>query len=474
MRELSGLLGERAAERGGAEALVEAATGLRLTWGQVLAEARRREEALRRAGIEPRQRVGLLVPRSASYLVWVHALWRVGAVVVPLDPTSPEAELQGLARHADLAWLVADLEAAPQAEALDAGLLDARDGAARRPARALPEPSPPEDALILYTSGSTGTPKGVCHTRGSLAASAHALARRYWSERPPRILGVLPLDHSHGLFVHGLSLLASGGTLVLAPPLDLFSAAATWDLARQERVDFFSAVPPLFRLLLYAAEGPAPEGMQVYSASAPLPDDLVEAFRERFGLTLANNFGMTETAGWCLLSGPEAPAGSIGRPHAVRLRVTRKGEMVLSGDQVFRAYWRQGGGPRGSWFRTGDAVEVDEAGWVYYRGRLKRLLQCGGMSVQPEDLEAAFRSLPGVADCAVVGVEDPVYGEQPRAFVVLKEGAELTPADLDREARRLLASYRCPRWIEVVDRIPTTPRGKPDLRALAARPLSRL
>lgn len=476
---LVSLLEERSREAPDRVAVVDLCEGGELTWSAWLSEADRRARVLADAGVRSGDRVALLVDRSARYLAWLTACWRLGCTVAPLETTSPPAEVHGLATHADCAATIldprlADARAAAE-EVPGTALVDGREGTVLRRAAGRREPSPEGDALLLYTSGSTGVPKAVRQTHSAIRSSCEGLTERYGLGRHTRIFGVLSLTHSHGIFMHGLSPLVHAGTLVLSPQLTPWNARTLWSTLAEHRADFFSAVPSLWSLIHQMAEGEPPRPMQFFSGSAPLSEDLRAALTARYGIGISNNFGMSETVCWSLYSGPDSPEGSIGRPTRCRVRVDGEvGELLVCGAQVTPGYFRNPEANATSFtedgfLRTGDLVRMHPDGWVILVGRSKRVIHRAGLPVHPEEIEMVLASLPEVQEAVVVGVDDATYGEVPRAFVVLRPGAAIEVSALHRHLRSRLAPHRCPRTIDLVESLPKTRSGKPDLRALAAR-----
>jgi len=436
-------------------AVREVASGRALTWGDLDREASSSAALLRRAGVRPRDRVAVSLPRCAAYLTWLLGIWRADAVAVPLDAGAHPAENAAFLRHAECSAVVGD------ADYEDVGLLAA--DAVRRPVARRGEPSPEHDALLLYTSGSTGVPRAVRHTHASIGASARALRARYHLGQGTRVMNTLPLSGSHGLFVQTLSLLAHGGTVLLAPLLGPFEAHGFWDRAAAAGTTFMSTVPAVLKLLLRMAEGGPPPGMRLFTASAPLDESLREEARARWGVRVINCFGMSEAAGWFLYGGLKEPPGCVGKPTRCRVRFLDDGEMLVRGAQVTPGYWR---GESFEWLPTGDLARTDVDGRVILVGRKKRVIQRAGRSVYPEDIERALAALPHVREAAVVGVLHDVYGEVPRAFVV--PAGETSEGALLGELRQVLSTAMLPQWIDLVPDLPRLRGGKTDLVRLAA------
>jgi acyl-CoA synthetase (AMP-forming)/AMP-acid ligase II len=463
---LDTLLGARSPER---IAVIDVERGRELRWGEWQAAAAAIAEGLRAAGLGRGDRVLILAARSPALLVGLTACWQVGAVAVPLDPASPPPELAGYASHSlARAALLDPGQEGPEGLAL----VDLAGKVLRPAARPAELLSADDDALILYTSGSTGPPKGARLTHSGITASLRVLCRAYGFDGDTRLLGTLPLFTSHGLFVHGLSGLVHGGALVLAPQVGAFTARGLFGQVGEFRPTFFSTVPAVIPLLVNLSATDPPPGMKMACASAPLSAAVREASEARFGRPLLNSFGMSEACGWFAYGQAGQPPGSAGRPVGCELRILEGGELAIRGPQVTVGYWRSEVDPfEDGWFRSGDLGRIDEDGWLYCVGRAKRVIHRAGRSIHPEDVEAALGALEGVQEAVVVGVPHEVLGEAPRAFVVARPGSAVTRESLFAGLRERIAAFRLPLWIEMVDRLPRTRNGKPDLRALAELPL---
>ncbi len=452
------------------------------------------------------ERVCYLIPPGFDHVAVQWGIWRAGGLAVPLATSHPPAEL---------AWILDDAEptavvAAPALRDHVAGA--ARDGdlpllssgdllsAPRAEEGELPAPTPDRAALMLHTSGTTGRPKGVVHTHATLRAQVAVLVEAWRWSRDDHVLLTLPLHHVHGI-VNVLSCaLWSGGCCQMLPA---FHAPEVWERLARGDVTLYMAVPTLYRRLIEAWEAAEPrtrarwsEGARALrltvSGSAALPVPTLERWQEITGQRLLERYGMTEIG--MALSNPldgERRAGHVGVPlPGVEVRLAAEGggaatgkgsagpgEIEVRGPAVFREYWRRPAETRAAftpdgWFRTGDLAVVEDGAWRIL-GRISQdILKSGGEKVSALEVEDVLRTHEDVADCAVVGLPDPEWGERVCAAVVARSGRTLDPNALRAWAAARLAPAKVPKDVVVVPSLPRNTLGKvtkPAVRALLAR-----
>ena len=433
-------------------------------------------------------------------LAWVAVqwgIWRAGCIAVPLPLGSPAAELEYLIRDAQATVLIADAPGtellAPVAAAVGLRLLRCEEllGNEAEHKRPLPELDNSQPAMVLYTSGTTSRPKGVVTTHANIAAQITTLVRAWqWSEAD-RILLCLPLHHVHGI-INVLSCALWSGAICEVLPR--FEAEVVWERIASGHLTLFMAVPTIYAKLIAAWEAAAPERRAVLSegcrkmrlmvsGSAALPVSTLKRWQEISGHTLLERYGMTEI-GMALsnpLNGPRV-AGSVGTPlPGVEVRLVDEaatpvesgapGEIEVRGPSVFQEYWRKpeatGEAFRGGWFRTGDLAVVED-GRYRILGRMSTdILKTGGHKVSALEIEETLREHPAIAECAVVGIPDPEWGERIAAAVVLHEGAELEVEGLRSWAKQRLATYKIPTRLQVVNALPRNAMGKVTKPAVA-------
>ena len=463
-----------------------------------LEEAAQRAASVLLAGRDDLEeaRVAFMVTPGCAYAATQRGIWRGGGVAVPLALSHPESELAYVVEDSGATIAVADpahaRTLAPVASAAgirfvttdqmsgaSIGDLPQHLGATRR-------------AMIIYTSGTTGRPKGVVSTHATIGAQISALVEAWEWVPSDRLLLTLPMHHVHGI-INGLgSALAVRATCEIRP----FQPEVVWDRLSSGEITVFTAVPTMYHRLIASWEAATAgerrrrsEGARrlrlMMSGSAALPVHMLERWREITGHTLLERYGMTEI-GMALsnpLHGDRRP-GFVGNPlPGVEVQVVDEvalpvvngtpGELEVRGPSVFREYWRRTEETertfRDGWFRTGD-VAVHENGAYRLLGRTSvDIIKTGGYKVSALEIEEVLRAHPAIAECAVVGIADPEWGERVALAVELKPGASVSLEDLQTWAKPQLAPYKVPRALRSVETLPRNAMGKvlkPDVAAL--------
>jgi malonyl-CoA/methylmalonyl-CoA synthetase len=448
--------------------------------------------------------VVLLCTPGADFVSGLLAVWRVGAMAVPLHPGYPVPELAALAADAEARVVLASPEHRPTAEAVAAEVgahlvvLDApspddvstdRDRDGGHPIEPLADTSP---ALMVFTSGTTGRPKGVVHTHASLRAQIVAMVEAWDWSPDDRILQVLPLHHVHGIVNVTLCPLWVGAVGEAAGGLD---PVATWERLASGEITVFMAVPTIYARLV-AAWDAADEGTRtrwsegaaglrlMVSGSAALPVTVLDRWRDLTSHVLLERYGMTEV-GMALGNTLERRVpGHVGVPfRGVEVRLVddaghdvpdgSPGEMLLRGPQVFAEYWRR---PEATsecfvdgWFRTGDVAELTPGGYRLLGRSSVDILKSGGEKVSALEIEAEYRTHPSIADCAVVGLPDPEWGDRVAMAVVAADGTTPAADELRAWGKERLAPAKVPVAYLIVDDLPRNAMGKvvkPEVRDL--------
>ena len=431
-------------------------------------------------------RVATMVPPGFEYVAVQWGIWLAGGIAVPLALTHPDAELSYVLDDAEVTAIVAAsdyfermsrLAARRRTRVLEAGVL-------LKTARAGPVESPPgEDALLLYTSGTTGRPKGVVWRHSAIQAQAEIMSTAWEWQADDRALLVLPLHHVHGLINVTTTALWNGAIVEMHSGFD---TAEVWGRLGSGAPTVFMAVPTIYRRLLdlWDSFGAAQQdalratlgGMRLMvSGSAALPVGTLEAWRAVSGHVLLERYGMTEI-GMALSNsyrGERIP-GAVGRPlPTVEARVVDDtdtevhegvaGLLQVRGPSVFRRYWQRPEETAASfadgWFRTGDSVVVSEGIYRILGRESVDIIKTGGEKVSALEIEDVLRGYPGLADCAVVGLPDPDWGERVGAAVIMA-GPPPTLQELLEFCRDRLAPEKLPRTLRVVDKLPRNALGK--------------
>lgn len=433
------------------------------------------------------RRVAFLVPPGFEYAAVQWGIWRAGGIAVPLCVSHPRPELEYVVLDAEADTLVASstfverLE--PTAREHYRRFLATRE-ALESAASPLPRVDEGRRALILYTSGTTSKPKGVVTTHANIAAQVASLLEAWGWSSDDYLLHTLPLHHIHGI-INGLTCAFWAGARCRILPR--FDAQAVWERLIEDDLTLFMAVPTIYTRLIAAWEATPPERRQAMTAacsklrlmisgSAALPVPILEKWRAISGHTLLERYGMTEIG--MGLSNPlhgERRPGHVGTPlPGVEVRLVDEqgrevargtpGEIEVRGPGVFREYWRRPEATREAfrdvWFRTGD-VAVIESGSYRILGRSRvDIIKTGGEKVSALEIEEVLLTHPQIAECAVIGMPDPEWGERVAAGVVTRDGAELTLEALRSWARERLAVYKVPTRLLVTESLPRNAMGK--------------
>ena len=433
------------------------------------------------------ERVAFLVTPGFPWVAMQWGIWRAGGVAVPLPLNSPRSELEYLIDNTEASTCVFDSLASPLLSPIAAarGIRAlSYDQLSVHQAGELPDIAAERRAMILYTSGTTSRPKGVVTTHANLAAQVMSLVEAWEWSASDRIVSCLPLHHVHGIVNVVSCALWAGATCQMLPGFD---ANAVWDAIAGSGVTLFMAVPTVYAKLIYAWEAAAPERRArlsqacaklrlMVSGSAALPVSTLQRWKEISGHTLLERYGMTEIG--MALSNPlrgERVPGSVGTSlPSVEVQLVGEngrpvvpgtaGEIEVRGPSVFTEYWGKPDATRDAfrdgWFRTGDTAVV-ENGVYRILGRTNiEILKTGGHKVSTLEIEEALREHPAVAECAVVGLPDPEWGERVAAAIVLNAGNALDLPSLRTWARELLAAYKLPSRLLLVNALPRSAMGK--------------
>ena len=470
--------------------------GRELTNVEAERAARCLANTLRRLGVGPGDRVMVMLPNCPEVTQSYGGILKAGAVIVPVIFLLGPAEVAHILVHSeakvvitstDMLWKVEDqIGAIPTLRHVL--LVDGegdRDGRTRSLAAETAEESDRFEmvdrgdgdiAVILYTSGTTGAPKGVALSHANLAANARAAAELYELDRREWAVAVLPLSHSYGL-----TLMNAGNILgTRAVLLRWFNPEAVLEAIQRFRATSMSGVPTMFVYLMNYPDADRfdTSSMRVWgSGAAPLPVELVAPFERKFGGKLMEGYGLTEAAPVVSahrLSGVRK-LGSVGQPIpgvSVTIRddadgvlpADEVGEVCVKGPNVMLGYYRDPDETtrtvRDGWLHTGDMGRLDGDGFLYIVERKKDLIIRGGFNIYPREVEEVLYAFPKTAEAAVIGMPDPLMGEDVLAFVVLRDGETATAPEIMAFCQTRLSRYKCPKQVRFVAALPKSPIGK--------------
>lgn len=471
----------------------------RLTYAQVNGAANQVANLLVELGVKPGDKVALACPNLPHFTMVYFGILKAGATVVPLNVLlKPREVAYHLADSGAVALLAfegtAELPIGDTArEAVDGTDIDLVTFAAgpapwsqHSPMFETVQRVGDDTAVILYTSGTTGQPKGAELTHDNMRHTAFAASSMYGAsaDSPDTYLCVLPLFHAFGQQVIQNAAFAFGGTVVMLPRFEPESAI---ELMVREKVTFFAGVPTMYWGLLGAltSEHPVAEiaaNLRVAaSGGAALPGEVHKNFRDRFGVTILEGYGLSETSAIASFSvfGEEPRVGTVGKPIVgVEMKLINDdwsdvapgdqgaiGEIAIKGPNILKSYH---GRPeataeaiRDGWFRSGDLATRSDDGYYSVVDRSKDMIIRGGYNVYPRELEEVLMTHPAISLVAVIGVPHESHGEEIKAVVVRAEDHDdVTEETLVAWGKDQFAAYKYPRLVEFRDELPMTSTGK--------------
>jgi len=479
-----------------------------VTFGQMETRSEALAASLSGLGIEPGDRVAVVLPSWPEFVISMFAVAKLGAVMVPLNPRLTADDLRYTLRHSEAtvaitAETVGDLDflqlfedllvQLPELQYLitvgeedlwyDDRVFQFEDLLSAGGGRDYPANSPPvaDDVFaIVYTAGTTGKPKGVELTHANLLQIAGSTADALGLDRDDCVVGIMALFHVFGLGPGILGSLLSGATLVLQ---DEFGPAGALDLVERHRATVHYGVPTLFVAeLREQAKAPRDLGSlrRGLVAGAPVSDEFVREAQEKICPELLIAYSLTETSSTVCVTSPDDPEGkrifTVGRPlennvvkilgpDGAELPVESVGEIAVRGPGVMRGYYRQPGETSNSfdpdgYFLTGDLGMEDEEGFIHLVGRKKEVIIRSGSNVYPREVEDRLQSHPAIREAMVAGVPDELLGEAICACVLPEEGAIVTGQELQDWCSVTLADYKVPDVVQFMDEFPLTGTGR--------------
>ena len=433
---------------------------LTLTYAQFAAQVERVAHAWLRQGLQPGDRIALHMRNGIELATCYYACFAGGFVAVPVNTRLTPEEIAYVLEHSGArAYLAqADLRIPTSIPSWEF------DSSARAAGDALPVPQPDDPALLLYTSGTTARPKGVSHSQRTLAGNASYMDA--WGLKPDdHTLLFTAMVHASGAILLLMSSLWMGATVTIVPVFDAGAVLDTWE---RTGATFYMSLPTLVRALLMeqkARPRRITTGRLAICGGDAVPIPLQQEYAAIFGHPMVEGFGMTEGLPTLANHPDNNRPGSMGRPVGdVEVRVV-EGEMWMRGSGIATGYW---GHPpfEDGWLKTGDLVEIDADGFVWFRGRKKEIIVRGGSNISPQEVEETLYQHPAVAEAGVIGEPDTYWGEVVLAFVAVRQGHTVSPEELITFSRRHLAEYKCPEQVLFLPVLPKGATGKVQRRAL--------
>ncbi len=466
-----------------------------VTYEELLYRSEGLAAALIRSGVKKGDRIGVLLPKSPEIFISFLGIAMAGGVYVPLDPTPPRNNLRyvldltspaALIVHSELYPALSGIVVPcdkiivagekPSLQCIDWDDATSRNAALPRKGVEFPQLLDSDVFYLNFTSGTTGTPKGAVTTHSNVYWNTVSAVETLGLVHDDVHLCMFPVFvHPHELFARSLYL---GGTAVLVDsiyPKTVAKAVSEFKTTAMMAVaaiyDAFTRQHETSPLDLGALR--VPESGGSFAGAA-----LVQKFEDQFGIPIYPVWGSTETAGIALAT----PSGkgtyrpdSMGKPcRYYEVQIVDEygaptppgvtGEMMVKGPAVCSSYYRNPAESKlhmlDGWFATGDLAMQDTEGFFYFIDRKTRMMKVAGMKVFPSEIEKAILKHPKISEVAVSKIEDRVHGEMPRAYIVLKDGETIDKNEIRKHCEDMIAGYKIPRSIKVVDSLPRTPGGK--------------
>jgi len=453
------------------------------------------DRAARKLGIKRGDRVVLQMPNCPEVLQGFHAVWKIGAVVVPINYLVGEEETTYIYEDSGAKVVISSQAFLPKIRAGQSRvptletviLIDKEVPAGNLSYWPLVEKSSEqldaveteddELAALIYTAGTTGRPKGVIHTHYSLYSNARMQYETIPLPDGMTGVSVLPLCHSYGIATMNSGLFRRGGKIVL---LNSFNVETILASIEKCHANAMAGVPTMYVfMLLYPEPRKYDLSSMKYwvSGSAPLALETWNRFKEVFGFEIIEGWGLTEAGANNSVNPLEGlkKVGSIGLPmKGTEMRILddagnvlppgKEGEIVIRGPMLMKGYWNKPEETaeilRDGWLHTGDVGYVDEDGYFWITDRKKDLIIKAGENTSPRVIEEILFKHPKVSEAAVIGIKDDVYGENIKAFVVLRPGQTATAEEIIEYCQTKLTSFLVPKEVGFMKALPKSLVGK--------------
>jgi long-chain acyl-CoA synthetase len=439
-------------------------------------------------GLEPGDRVGVMLPNVPEFAIAYYGVLRAGGVVVPMNVLLKQREvafyLGDAAAGLIFAWHAMADEAIAGAGQVGAECLVVEPSefaellADADPTGEIADRVADDTAVILYTSGTTGKPKGAELTHANLSVNAD-VSRLLFSLAPEDVvLGALPLFHAFGQTCGLNTAVAAGASLALIPR---FEAGHALEVIERYGVTVFEGVPTMYAALLHHPERDRFDVSTLrmcVSGGAALAVELLREFERTFGCVILEGYGLSETSPVACFNHPdrERMPGSIGTPvEGVEMKLVdlhrrdsapgEVGEIAIRGHNVMKGYWNRPDATADAidadgWFYSGDMARLDAEGRYFIVDRKKELIIRGGYNVYPREIEEVLYEHPAVREAAVIGVPHADLGEEVGAAVALRADMQATESEIREFVKTNVAAYKYPRQVWFVDELPKGPTGK--------------
>lgn len=450
---------------------------------------------LEKLGVEKSDRVGILLPNSHEILESYYGIWKSGGISVSINPMYTEREIEYIINNSEARYIITSDIFLPRIEAAKPNM-SSLEGVIMVSREAIPDTIPysqiaegaerigdkgitPDDAaLILYTSGTTGNPKGaVLPQNGAIVTVGICADLGYYTEDDCSLIA-LPFFHGFAILAFLMNVAGGGKGQVIH---ERFDPEATLRDFGKYGVSVYVGVPTMYSSLLDTFD---PSKHDVTSmrlgitGAAPVPPHVMRSIEEKFGMTIIELYGLTESCGAITIErlDRERRIGSCGHSlPGMEVKIVDEngnevphgevGEIIMRGPTTMQGYWKMPEANaetlRNGWLHTKDMARRDEDGYYYITDRLSDMIITGGFNIYPKEIENVLYTHPAVLEASVIGVPDAVKGEIAKAYLVLKEGEKTTEDEFDTFCRQSLAAYKVPRIYEIRNEpLPKNQQGK--------------
>ncbi len=483
----------------------------KMTYTELASAARRVANVLKSKGIGKGDKVAMMLPNTPHFPIIYYGILHAGATVVPVNVLYQQAEIEHYLKDSEAVAFFTFQMFEEEARKAFQGTESCDDFIVVGPMEWMDKPEvgenfmhlvmaadtefdtvqtmPDDPAVLLYTSGTTGAPKGAELTHFNMFFNALYCSRDLTKAQPGDVaLATLPLFHSFGQSCIMNASILAGATMTMLPR---FETQKCLEVIARDKVNLIALVPTMYFFMLNTPDWENYDLSSLkmaVSGGAALPEDVHRRFQERYGITILEGYGLSETSPIAsfTIEGVEPRVGSIGKPiWGVEMRVMaddgsflpvgEPGEIVIRGHNIMKGYYNRPEATSGAivdgWFHTGDIGKKDDDGYFFIVDRKKDLIIRGGMNIYPREIEEVIYAHPKVLEAAVVGVPDDMRGEEVKLYVSPREGEEIIPDEITAYVQERMAKYKWPKEVEVLPELPKGPTGKilkRELRDLAA------
>ena len=466
-----------------------------ISYKEVKEATDRLASGLKSLGLEQGDRVALMLPNVPQFLMSYFALLKIGAVIVPISiyykaeeirHQLEDSEAKGLIFWKDFRHSVRQaIQGLERCKTLIVLGEKAESGEVRlpylmeinEPLEETVEVEPDSTAVIVYAAGATGCPMGAELTHQNILFSIDAVYKFLKLSSEDKVIGVLPLYHPLGQTLVAGPFFKAGARAALVPK---FNAEKILKTIETEKSTYFVGLPSMIREILEVKDGEKFDLNSLkfcLSTGDALRKETMEAFEAKFKIPILEGYGLTEASGMVSFNNPvqEREAGSIGLPlPGIEMKIVDEtdtevkpgqvGEIIVKGPNVMKGYLNRPEATkevlRDGWLRTGDLALLHDNGFGFIMVRKKNVIVKSGFNIYPREVERFLCGHPKVKEAVIVGIPDPVLGEEIHASIVLKEGESATQEEIIEYSKERMAAYKCPKVVHFVSSLPKGPMGR--------------